>query len=185
MSKSEYKKLKSKIINELRFNNSNHFQRNIVPKGKFISMIDIVEMEGIAKKKKLDAPKFNTPIYSKSITDIKEIYKKLEDENNKQFINLFSTLEYVKIYTIINEDSYEKLDKIYGQVVSDIKSNNYTLQWFLTELEKQTKLKANNLPETLMLLKKAAREKNKQLVIHILKDQPELLEQFKIATKYR
>jgi len=85
----------------------------------------------------------------------------------------------------MNEGSYEKLDIIYKQVDAEIKSKNYNLEWFLTNLENKTGIKAGNLSEAFMLLKKSAREKNKQLMINILKysrTQPEILEQFKIAT---
>ena len=77
------------------------------------------------------------------------------------------------------------MDKTYRQLETDIKSNNYTLQSFLTELERHLNIKAGNLPEAFMLLKKAEWEKNKRIMIGILEDQPELLEQFKIATLYR
>jgi hypothetical protein len=180
MSESEYKKLKLKIINELRLNNSSNLRINIMPKGNFISSLELMEMEKVTKNKKLD-----TPNHSKTLTDIIEMNKKIEDEKNRQFNKGISLLLYIHIYTLMNEDDYEKLDKFHRQSETDIKSNNYNLRWFLTELEKHKNIKASNLPEAFMLLKKGVREKNKQLMIGILKDQPEFLEQFKIATMHR
>ena len=180
MSKVELKKLKSKIINELSYNKSAIARKNIRPQGNFIPLIEIMQMENTLKNKKVD-----TPNHSKAITNIIEINDPKEDELKIQFNKVMQLLLIINNYTNMNDGSYEKLDIIYKQVDAEIKSKNYNLEWFLTNLENKTGIKAGNLSEAFMLLKKSAREKNKQLMINILKysrTQPEILEQFKIAT---
>jgi hypothetical protein len=72
---------------------------------------------------------------------------------------------------------------MYKQVDEDVKSNKFDIQWVFSEVEKNTNVKLNNLSEAFMQLKLAARIKNKKMMTNILKNQPEILNMFLIATK--
>jgi hypothetical protein len=183
MSRLELKKIKSKIINEL---NTNTMRGENISNIKIIPMIDIVEMENMFKTKKLEYSnnlKKETPDYLKKIPSFTEINKDKEDEIKREFNKVLNILFAINTYTRMNEVEYEKLDKMYKQVDEDVKSNKFDVQWVFSEIEKNTNVKLNNLSEAFMQLKLAARIKNKKMMTNILKNQPEILNMFLIATK--